>query len=340
MDQLNLPSPYFFRRTLGVAKETVEPRGLASVEEAIHPLWEYWTIIKRHRWLILICATMVFAASALYAFTRVPLYTADATLLIERKAPQVPEGPGCPSRIIRVQRDSYKTQYEILKSPSLAERVIRDEGLQSDPLFTGVKDNNKGQKPGLVAGFWEDITTRARGLNQSDHKTSRDSKINRPLDPGAINPGLVGAYLSMLEVRPVTGTSLVQVKFTTPDPVLSARLANAHVSTYVRYGIDLRSQTNDEATVFLQQKLTELKERVEQSEAALNNYRKDKGIISVDDKDNIVLDRLLTLNKDVTAAEADRIALEAQMRSIKGRNYDELPSVRNSAIHQFAQERA
>ena len=147
------------------------------------------------------------------------------------------------------------------------------------------------------------------------------SKPNRTApDAAATSTGLVGAYLSMLEVKPVSGTSLVQIKFTTPDPALSARLANAHAFAYVRYGIDLRSQTNEEASEFLQQKLTELKERVEQSEAALNSYRRDKGIISVDDKQNVVVDRLLDLNKTLTAAEADRIALEAQVRTIRGRN--------------------
>src|SRR5207253_8920846 len=101
--------------------------------------------------------------------------------------------------------------------------------------------------------------------------------------------------------------SLVVIKFTTPDPALSTRLANAHASAYVRYGIDLRSQTNSEASEFLQEKLTELKERVQQSEAALNSYRKEKGIISVDDKSNIIIERLLDLNKGLTAAEGDQI---------------------------------
>jgi capsular exopolysaccharide synthesis family protein len=135
-----------------------------------------------------------------------------------------------------------------------------------------------------------------------------------------------------LEVKPVSGTSLVQVKITTPDPALSARLANAHAFAYVRYGIDLRSQTNEEASVFLQQKLTELKERVEQSEAALNSYRRDKGIISVDEKANVVVERLLDLNKSLTAAEGERIAVEAQVRAVQGRNLDELPAVLNSSV--------
>ena len=104
----------------------------------------------------------------------------------------------------------------------------------------------------------------------------------------------------------------------------------------MRYGIDLRSQTNSEASEFLQEKLTELKERVQQSEAALNSYRKEKGIISVDEKSNVIIERLLDLNKGLTAAEGERIAWEAQVRAVRGRSADEIPSVRNSATDWFA----
>ena len=202
--------------------------------------------------------------------------------------------------------------------------MVRDEGLESHPLFGGGKTNDAA-KEGLVAGFWKELKNWAKGFMPATPTPSTP-------DPVPLSTRLAGSYLLMLEVRPVVSTSLVVIKFTTPDPALSARLANAHASSYVRYGIDLRSQTNSEASEFLQEKLTELKERVQQSEAALNSYRKEKGIISVDDKSNVIIERLLDLNKGLTAAEGDRIAWEAQVRAARGRNADEVPSVRNSAV--------
>jgi capsular exopolysaccharide synthesis family protein len=323
---MNEPSPYFFRRAAPLEKAIVDLHEFSVVEDQIHPLRDYWLILKRHRWLILMCAFALLVCAALYTFTRTPLYTAEATLLIERKAPQVlkVQDARADSADYDYNNEFYKTQYEILKSRSLAERVIRDEGLENHPLFAGGK-GDKGKSTGLMAGLWHSITK----------WTARAPSAKSPpanADPTAISNSLVGAYLSLLEVRPVSGTSLVQIKITTPEPALSARLANAHAFAYVRYGIDLRSQTNEEASAFLQQKLTELKKRVEQSEAALNSYRRDKGIISVDDKTNVVVDRLLDLNKSLTAAEAERIAFEAQVRTIRGRNVDELPTVLNSPV--------
>jgi len=318
---MNELSPYFIRRTVGIEKDTVEPHALSSPVEATNPLWDYWQTMKGHRWLIGICALAIFLCSALYTFTRVPLYTAETTLLIEGKAPQFLKVQDTRSDLLAVNDEFYKTQHEILKSPSIADRVIRDEGLQNNPFFTGGKDNDT-KKAGFIAGIWQHIRKWARGFIAAKHKN------NSTVDTSA---ELVKSYLTKLEVKPIRGTSLVGIRFTTSDPELSARVANAHVSAYRRYGIDLRSRTNDEATIFLRKKLIELRERVAQSEAALNSYRKNKGIISVDTKENIVVDRLTDLNKSLTSAEIDRITLEAQVRSIRGRNYDEVPAVRGSA---------
>ena len=319
---MNELSPYFIRRTVGVEKDTVEPRALSLVVEATNPFWDYWQTIKCHRWLVGLSALAIFVGSALYTFTRVPLYTAEATLLIDRKAPQFLKVQDIRADLVDINSNEfYKTQYEIIKSASIAERVIRDEGLQNDPFFAGGNDNNTN-KSGLIAEIGQNLTKSTEGF------TPPKPESNSTVDTSA---GLVSSYLGKLAVKPVVGTSLVRIRFTTPDPELSARLANAHGSSYMRYGMDLRAQTNNEAVVFLKEKLTELKERVEQSEADLKSYGKNKGIISADTKESIVVHRLADLDKSLTSAEVDRITLEAQMRSIKGRNYDEVPAVRGSA---------
>lgn len=325
MAQSITPSPYFIRRTARPDNPAIELHEFSVVEDQVHPLRDYGLILKRHRWLILSCVLVVFVGAALYTFTRTSLYTAEVTLLIERKAPQILKVQDTRGDSDDYNQEFYKTQYEILKSRALAERVIRSEGLEGHPLFGGGQ-TYQAAKQGLLSGFWQQLKATARDLMpaQPTAPASRD-----PTPPSA---RLAGQYLSMLGVRPIVGTSLVVTKMTTPDPVLSARLANAHAASYVRYGNDLRSQTNSDAGEFLQQKLTELKERVEQSEAALNSYRKEKGIISVDDKSNVIIERLLDLNKNLTSAEGERIGWEAQVRAARDRNPEEVPAVRNSLV--------
>lgn len=326
------PSPYFLRRSVPAQGKVIELTDAIDVTPNIdqsHPLREYWITIKRHVWLIASCTAALFLGGILFWLTRVPLYTAEAMILIERKAPQflkMQDARGGQFDTGDYNSEFLKTQYEILKSRALAERVIREEGLLGHPLFGG---GRRAAGEPASRSFVADLQT-------SLMSWFNWSPPDKPKAPAAVADvgvtQVVGTYLSLLEIRPVAGTSMVNVKFTTPDRQLSARLANAHGYSYARYGADLRTQTNDEAQVFLQQKLTELKERIEQSEAALNRYRKDKGIISVDEKDNVIVDRWLDLNRSLTGAEGERIGLAAQMMAIRGRNYDELPVIRSSAV--------
>jgi len=153
-------------------------------------------------------------------------------------------------------------------------------------------------------------------------------------NPSEVDSRAISAYLDMLEIQPIPKTSLVKVTFSVPDPELSARVANAHAQAYIRNGVKFRSHANEEALGFLQEKLLELKERVEKSEAILNHYRREQGIISLDDKENIVVERLADLNKRLTKAEAERIGFEAQDHLIRKRDYDSLPGVIDNPLIQ------
>ena len=149
---------------------------------------------------------------------------------------------------------------------------------------------------------------------------------------------MTGAYLGALQIKPVPDTDLVNIVFTTTNAQLSAKLANAHAHAYIREGIELHTQANAEAEHFLREKLVELKEKLEKSELALNNYRRDKGIVpglmSMDGKETVVIDRLSELSKELTqrAGRADRAGSpsradpEASIQRGAGSDEQQLPS--------------
>src|SRR5437773_12214760 len=115
-------------RTARVDEDVVNLNAYVVVEYHVPPLREYWLTIKRHRWLIVMTALGVLACAMLYLFTRIPLYTAEATVLIERKAPQILKVQDTRADSIDsgdYNNEFYKTQYEILRSPVLAERGSR-----------------------------------------------------------------------------------------------------------------------------------------------------------------------------------------------------------------------
>jgi polysaccharide biosynthesis transport protein len=156
-----------------------------------------------------------------------------------------------------------------------------------------------------------------------------------------VDPRLIDLYLDLLEIEPVKNSRLVKIRFSTHDPKLSAEIANAHASAYIREGMENRYHATSEAQQFLESKLTELRQKVESTEAALNKYREQHHIISLDGKENLVVDRLDDLNKRLTTAQAERIQFESQYRLIKQRNYEDLPAViENPLIQRLKQSLA
>lgn len=297
-------------------------------------LWGYWRLIRKHLRLIgAVVAGTVFV-TLLHLLMTTPIYTAQTTMMI---LPKAPTGIDPAEALIEIEAsydgsDYFKTQSEILKSKTLAASVVRNLGLDRNPAFT-----DGSGKPGLFSAM---IT----GLRQRLHD------LLTPPTPGAnaprigllgVSPDQIDAYLGGLDVMTIPNTSLVEINYSSPDPALAARIANAHAEAYIERGAEMHSQAGRDAEKFLGRKLVELKEQLEKSEVALNDYRRAKGIIpglmSLDGKDAVVIDRLTDLSKDLTKAQVARIELESQVQLIHNHQYDSLPAVMDDKLVQVMQ---
>ncbi|MGE0822326.1 MAG: GumC family protein [Candidatus Binatia bacterium] len=284
-------------------------------EEGAH-LRDYWQVVRKRWGLVVTLFVVTVGSTALFLSTMTPTYMAETTLLIEPQTPHVlnirevlsqPLGPE--------EYDYYKTQYEILRSQTLASRVIRELQLEQHKSFIEKKE--------LAA------------VEQGSHVSSGGGEASGPF---GVHPVVLGRYLDRLEIRPVTGTRLAKVVFSSPDPVLAAQVVNTHAATYIRQGMELRTRANEQASRFLEEKLRDVKKRIEQSEAALNAYRREQQIISLDEKENIVVDRLVDLNKRLTEAEAEKVALEAQVQFVRTGSYEYVPLVATNSLVQSLKE--
>jgi succinoglycan biosynthesis transport protein ExoP len=331
-------SPYFLERLR--ESDSALSRATARVADEAPGLREYWSVIRLHLALIVTITACVMLIVGIFVFTETPQYTSSSVILVEPQPPQVLD-----IKQLMVQsnddidHDYYKTQYALMRSRSLAAQVIHDQGLQDNPWFNGSRQPN-----GLLRGYWSSFKSWARGLSAEKADASArptGTTADAPLGIPAVNSALIGTYLADLQIQPQLGTRLVTISFSTPDPKLSALLANAHAEAYVRQGMELTAQASQAAQQFLERKLVDLKERVERSEAALNSYRRDKGIVefSTDGKNEILLKRLEDLNAALTEAQTRRIALESQADLISKKDYDALPEVvNNSMVHALKPE--
>jgi len=296
-------------------------------------LRDYWVIIRKRQRLIAGFFLGALGLTALVVFNLTPLYTARGMLLLEAEtAPILDMKTPVNAPEVSGEHDFYKTQYDILQSRSLAAKVITELDLADNPLFGG-----RPRDPGLIAGWWA-----AAGDWIGQWFTSSIKSGDQPGQMG-VPPGAIDAYLARLRIEPEYGTQLVKVAFSTPNPKLSARIVDTHIDDYIRRGMELKADTARNAEQFLQNKLAELKDRVEKTEAALNAYRRDHGVIafSLDEtgKGQMLEQRLTDLNDSLAKVETDRITLEAQHDLIQQGAADALPAVmQNSLIQSLKQQ--
>ena len=100
----------------------IEPR-----EREAH-LRDYLRILRKHRWLIAGLFLVTVLTVAIWTFLQTPVFQASATILIEPEPPRVLNIQEV-SPIGSPTQDYYRTQYELITSRPIVEKVIETLGL-------------------------------------------------------------------------------------------------------------------------------------------------------------------------------------------------------------------
>ena len=125
---------------------------------------------------------------------------------------------------------------------------------------------------------------------------------------------LVKSFHKNLTISKVKGTRLIEIQFRNSDAKLAADAVNGLANAYLDQFYKSQFQASTQISEFLANQLKELQSKVEESQQTLVNYQKENGIFGLDDKQNIVTTKLDDLNRELTAAEADRVQKEVSYR--------------------------
>lgn len=305
-----------------------------SPEQEERPLRDYWKMVVKRRRLVALVFLIVLGVGAFFTLQERSLYTARTTLKIEPQNPSAMAVEGFLAAQVSggMSFDYYQTQFALLKSRTLAASIITQLRLQSNPAFLGSPDTITRLKYRFFTLWWSLLSYASNLLGF----TSVEEKKPTPTTEFelGVHPGFIGRYLSLLTVTPKINTRLVEVSFSTPDPRLSQELTKAHAAAFINMNMETRFELTKEARDFLGKRLSELKTKVERSEEALNRFRQARGVVSMEGNENIVVDRMVDVNRRLTDASAKRIELESLYRMVKNKNFQYLSQVINSGMVQ------
>jgi capsular exopolysaccharide synthesis family protein len=308
---------------------------MVASNQEIH-LRDYLRVILKRKWIIGTCAVIVLILAVLSSMNKEPYYRATVRLSIQRESSNVLVFPNM--TLPYFSPDYYQTQYTILRSRPLAERVIRKLGLQASPEF----------KPSSRRRFNFDPKTSVvwllKKLNPINLFTTSPSakgtiKPNNARNNG-ISQGLVNAIIGRLGVTPMKDSKMVvDLSFTGRHPHIIAQIVNAVAEEYINMTMEAKIETAQKMMAKLDEQLADQKEKVEESEIALQKYKEQENIVSLEEKQNIVVQRLSQLNALVTGAKTERIAIETRYKELKKLTdqpemIESLPSILSNAMIQ------
>lgn len=273
------PSPY-------LAEPRLDPQ---EAEDGDLSLADLWRVLVKRRWTIFTFLLIVLTSVVTATFLMTPTYRASLTLQIEREPAKVLDFQTVTPNESENSGDFYQTQYELLRSRSLAKRVVDQLNLTQHPLFA---THNETSFLGSLTGWFNNAS---------------EAEKSQPAD----NNDVVERFLGSLSIEPIRNSRLVKVHFTSPDSEVAAQIVNAFADVFINMNLERRFEASSYAKEFLSDRLQQIKAKLEDSERQLVQFARQEQIINIDDRKTINLQTLQQLTDALAKAEEERIRQEA-----------------------------
>ncbi|MGD0009284.1 MAG: polysaccharide biosynthesis tyrosine autokinase [Terriglobia bacterium] len=294
-------------------QQPLDPLNVPAQE--IPYLLDYWIVIVKRRWAVLACLLIVFTTVAIGTLKKKPVYEGKVLIEINPEQPNVLNFQEV-LQLTSVDIDSYReTQYKVLQSRTLAEHVIDGLKLYRYPEF---------YRNRFLFGLIE-----------------RDpDKIPSASEPGPPDRSMnayrntVKHFIDNIDVAPVRHSNLVEVSFYSEDAELAARIANQLSSDYIDQNLQVKWDETIKASEWLSGQLVGLKAKLEKSDDALQSYARANSIIFVEEKQNLVNERLKELQEAYTKAQAERFQKESLYNFVQAGRVQDLPGVLDNRLVQ------
>jgi capsular exopolysaccharide synthesis family protein len=304
---------------------TVAPQHVVGAEP-VPLIRQYLRVATRWRYVILSTVVTCVILGLVATLLMTPKYTATATLEISRESSKVTDFQGVERETSIADQEFYQTQYGLLRSRSLSERVATQLRLVDDPKFFDM--------------FNDDHHTAAFQLANGRYPPS--GRAERLRVAGKI-------LLDNLSVSPTRLSRLVDMGFTSPDAAFSTRVTNAWAENFIQMNLERKIQATSYGRNLLQRQLAQAKDKLDESQRQLVNYASAQQIINlpaqttgdgkITTERSIVADDLAALNAALTQSTAQRIEAEARFREARSAGAS-TEALRNAAINSLRQRRA
>lgn len=267
-----------------------------------------WRVVLRYKKLIALIFILILSTSTIITKMKRPIYSASALLEINSGGRNLVKFQNLESEDL-ILTEHLSTQARILSSQAVATEVVKRLNLIADPELGGqLRQRN------LSNG----IDAIIKMIKQTSDRTYSDEQLTK---------SAVKRYLSRLSIDPIRKSTLVNVRFKSFDPELSAKVVNEHLQAYIWLSGQRRFDATSGAKQFLETEIANVQSRLSKAQKELTEFARNNGVIDTEDRDNIMLERLATLNQDLAEVQSARIDAETRYLQSESVGSDQLSVV-------------
>ena len=287
-----------------------------ETEDDTIDLRDIWRLIVKHKWLLVSMAVVGLLAALLLSFIRTPLYLATTTVQVDKRAAKVVKfnQEADPSADLD-DRTGLGTQLELLKSRVLAERVIDELRLdrvgslpQTVPATVAQEDAaSDAEAAETGTGMLDKIRQSWEKISQP--ATSSNERLSRE--------EVYKAFTRSVSMELVRNTRMIKVNVENPNPQLAARIANSITQAFIALNLERRLESSSYAKTFLETQLSLTKARLEESERKLNQFARERNILTLDEKTNVINQTFTEFSAALAKVEQERIKADSEYEAVR-----------------------
>lgn len=276
--------------------------GAAGQKREAGGLLEYWLMIRRHRVAVALLAILGGTAGFLTTLSAPRMYQAATTVEIQ---PLNNDFLDMKQLSPTDQGDAYsdvdiQTQVSILQSASLirsvAQKMVEPPGNEQIPL------------PDRLSAW-----RKALGISPP----TRDQLWQQAL----------GSAAGGVRVRNSGLTRIIEISTESTSPKLAADFVNTLADEFIEQNLQSRWESTQHTGEWLTNQLRDLRVKLEKDQDELQSYTASTGLMVTSDKDSVDQSKLADLQKELAAAQADRVAKQSTWEIASSSAPDSLPAI-------------
>ncbi|MCT7375582.1 GumC family protein [Chelativorans salis] len=280
-------------------------RGAPAASKEYITFRDIWSFLRRHILLIILMTMVGIALGGLYIAKTEPTYSAIARLVIDHEQARIASQDASTGTII-IEAAEIASEVEIVKSEAIARAVIKELNLLEDPEILESRSWRSTIRSGIVSLFT---------LFQGEPEASGEDAAGAQTEEETMRRTMAG-FLSRVSVRRVGQSYVLEIGYTSTDPVKAANAANAIARAYMQASLNAKAEALTRGAAWLEDRLIDVAQQAREAALAVEEYRNKNGITQVGAAASLDHQQLSEISTQLLVAQANRATESAKLATI------------------------